>query len=267
MSGGKKTKKYISILIIIILALLILFLFAGKAKAPESHKNGPVNIPSVNYTDTFKTFSGKEFEELYNSFAYPNTQQINENTPITGNIRADKRLRELALARGYMIRSAPVTDTFVTVQKDMVLQPKAAKGWNDLKTRAGKQDINMSLMAAYRSAEDEKSIFLDRLKGIPVEYIAAGKADSQVDTVLAHTALPGYSRHHTGYTVDIACDSQPGVKFENSVCFKWLSVNNYLNAKKSGWIPSYPPGAGKQGPEPEPWEYVWVGTNALRQTL
>jgi LAS superfamily LD-carboxypeptidase LdcB len=266
MAGEKKTKKYILVLIPLLLVLLVFFLFSDNAKAPKNKTYEGVKVTDVRYSNKFKVFSGKEFEELYNSFAYPNTQQINESTPITGNIQADQKLRELAVARGYMIRSAPVTDTFVTVQKDMLLQPKAAQGWDGLKTRAKKEGIIMSLAAAYRSAIDQKTIFLSSLKGISVDAIAAGTADAQVDAVLAHTALPGYSRHHTGYTVDIACDSQPGVKFENSVCFRWLSGNNYLNAKKSGWIPSYPSGAGKQGPEPEPWEYVWVGTNALRQT-
>jgi LAS superfamily LD-carboxypeptidase LdcB len=42
-----------------------------------------------------------------------------------------------------------------------------------------------------------------------------------------------------------------------------MSKDNYLQAKKYGWIPSYPEGAQQQGPEPEAWEYVWVGTASL----
>jgi len=33
--------------------------------------------------------------------------------------------------------------------------------------------------------------------------------------------------------------------------------------KRFGFIPSYPENSGKQGPEPEPWEYVWVGEDVL----
>src|SRR5690606_25521512 len=39
---------------------------------------------------------------------------------------------------------------------------------------------------------------------------------------------------------------------------------NYANAKRFGFIPSYPPDGGKQGPEPEPWEFVWVGVEVIR---
>jgi LAS superfamily LD-carboxypeptidase LdcB len=102
-----------------------------------------------------------------------------------------------------------------------------------------------------------------RAAGLTPEQVAAGSVDQQVTDLLKITAIPGFSRHHTGYTVDISCESNKGVIFENTTCFRWLSQNNYQHAKESGWIPSYPPGAGDQGPNPEAWEYVWVGTPAL----
>lgn len=263
----KKTHGKIILLILFICAVILAFFFMqNRAGAPDTknEQQSKVNVPAKPKSTSFKIFSGKEFEELYNSFAYPNTQLINENTPITGNAKADARIRQLALDRGYKLRSAPVTDTFVIVQKDMKLQQRAADSWIDLKKNAKKDGLDLKLTAAYRSAEDAKSIFLSGLKSLPLDSIAAGRADISVNSVLGHSAPPGYSRHHTGYTVDIACVSNPGVKFENSTCFKWLNMNNYLNAKKSGWIPSYPPGAGKQGPDPEPWEYVWVGMESLK---
>ncbi len=262
----KRTGKLLKLfLFVCILGLVFLFL-DRRISEPQTKTDQTVstNIPPKEKSSTFKTFTGKQFEDLYNSFAYPNTQLISEEAPITGNLKADARIRQLALERGYRLRSAPVTDTFVTVQKGMVLQQRAADAWVNLKNRAKKDGFDLKLTAAYRSAADEKDIFLSRLHAISLTAIAESKADNQVNKVLEHTAVPGYSRHHTGYTVDIACASNPGVKFEQSSCFRWLKKDNYLNAKKSGWIPSYPDGAGKQGPEPEPWEYVWVGTDALR---
>lgn len=247
------------------LIVLIFLFFEDKAGAPDNKNSSlPKAVSEEVRPKTFKTFSGKEFEDLYNSFVYPNTQSINEDTPITGNDKADTRIRQIAVERGYKLRSAPVTDTFKEVQKDMFLQQKAAQAWRVLSKKAAKDGLTLKLTAAYRSAKDQKAIFLSRLKGVSYVLIAEGKADDKVDMVLETTALPGYSRHHTGYTVDIACASDPSVKFENSACFNWLNKNNYLNAKKSGWIPSYPDGAGKQGPRPEAWEYVWVGTDVLK---
>lgn len=249
-------------------AMLIVFIYGFNNvfkpdKTAENSKSEPVKTKS-NKNKQFKTFSGRQFEDLYNSFAYPNTQQINEETPITGNPLADQKLRELAVDRGYKLRSAPVTDTFAEVQKNMFLQQRAVKPWSDMKKQAAKDSVMLELAAAYRSAKDQKTIFLSRLEGTSVLAIARGEAAQSVNTILERTALPGYSRHHTGYTIDIACQNDLGVKFKASICYKWLSRNNYLNAKKFGWIPSYPPGAGKQGPAPEAWEYVWVGTDTLK---
>lgn len=214
-----------------------------------------------------KNFTGAQFRDLYNNFAYPNTKRINEDTPITGNGEADAHIRKLALARGYMIRSAPVTDVFKTVETDMRLQERSAQPWIDMVEAAKKDNVRLELTAAYRSAETQKEILLSKLKldGIAISRIASGVYDTELDSVLSSTAVPGFSRHHTGYTIDIGCIDQPYVVFEATKCFEWLSKDNYKNSKTFGWIPSYPEGAGKQGPDPETWEYVWVGVDALTE--
>lgn len=59
--------------------------------------------------------------------------------------------------------------------------------------------------------------------------------------------------------MDFGCNSDNLVNFKTTSCFTWISKNNYENAKRFGIIPSYPSGASNQGPNPEEWEYVWVG--------
>lgn len=214
-----------------------------------------------------KQFTGQQFRDLYNNFAYPNTQRIGQDTPITGNEVADTRIRTVAEARGYQIRSAPVTNTFRDVGDTFVLQQRAAQPWLDMKAAAAKDGISLGLTAGYRSAEDQKQLFLQRLNqiGLTPDAIASGAYDAQVSQILRATAIPGYSRHHTGYTIDIACKDQPTTSFEYTVCFKWLQANNYEHAKQHGWIPSYPEGTANQGPDPESWEYVWVGMDAVTE--
>lgn len=214
-----------------------------------------------------KTYTGQQFRELYEKFAYPNTQRIDENSPITGNVAADAHIKQLAAARGYIIRSAPVADTFVAVAPNMSLQEKASQPWVDLQNKAKEAGQILKITAAYRSAADQRTIFLNRLsaQGVVNDQIATGRYDSQINRVLASTAPPGYSRHHSGYTVDIACENDPYSTFDKSLCFEWLSADNYKNAKIFGWIPSYPIGTDKQGPEPEAWEYAWVGKDTLTE--
>lgn len=214
-----------------------------------------------------KTYTGQQFKELYEKFAYPNTQRIDENSPITGVAPADTKIKTLAGDRGYIVRSAPVTDVFRTVAPGFMLQERAAQPWIEMQAKAKQEGILLALSAAYRSADDQKQIFFDRLQaaGVNINQIAGGNYDAQINKVLAMTAPPGYSRHHSGYTIDITCQNDPYVTFEKSLCFDWLSADNYRQTKEFGWIPSYPEDSSKQGPEPEAWEYVWVGRDTLTE--
>jgi LAS superfamily LD-carboxypeptidase LdcB len=217
----------------------------------------------------YKEFNGDEFRQLYLSVAYPNTQQIQKPISITGNDEADSRIRKLAEERGYKQTSIPqgaiVKVDEPRLEGDNLLQPLALQGWKSLKSAAEADNIPVSLISAYRSPEWQRDLFLSRLlvNGITPAQIAAGIQDKAISNALSSAAVPGYSRHHTGYTIDLWCEDGSSA-FLSSICFKWIKANNYLKAKESGWIPSYPEGADEQGPEPEPWEYVWVGEGYLK---
>lgn len=220
---------------------------------------------------TLKNFSGIEFRDLYRSVNYPNTQAFSTPPEITGNPTADARIRTLAEKRGFLLTSVPLSPIVKTGEEliagngDDLLQPLAQKSWKELKAAARKDNIQLSLISAYRSPKWQRELFTERLlaQGVTIQQIADGKGEAALNTTLSMTAVPGYSRHHTGYTIDLYCDD--GIAFGDSSCNKWITKNNYENAKKYGWIPSYPPDAGEQGPEPEPWEFVWVGTDLLYQ--
>ncbi len=211
-----------------------------------------------------REFTGEAFRQLYDSLALPNTKPIDESLPIFGNVAADQVIRQAAELRGYRLQSVPERP-LVEIEKQQLQEP-AAKAWEELKIDAASAGIDLELVAAFRSPYDQRKMFTEYFTsaGVAASSIGAGRATKTVDTALQRVSVPGYSRHHNGYTVDIGCGSDP-VAFGKSHCFAWLSDNNYENAKKHGWIPSYPPGAGLQGPEPEPWEYVWVGVDILHK--
>lgn len=218
-----------------------------------------------------KVFSGEDFKNLFRSLAHPNTQIFIEPPAITGNKEADKRIRQLAEERGYRMTSIPVhalvrTQEDATLDNDDLLQPLAYQGWLSLKAAAKQDNIPLTLYSAYRSPEFQRDLFMGRLlaAGATPERIALGQADAAVKATLEITAVPGYSRHHSGYTADFRCEDGSG-NFGASICFSWLNADNYKRAKEHGWIPSYPEEANEQGPEPEPWEYIWVGKDALSE--
>lgn len=240
-----------------------------RVKRTEVTANGHAEQPAPK-TGQLRNYSNDEFKALALSIRYPNTQLFAEPPPISGNREADDRIRSVAEARGYRLTSIPVG----AIQKideprldgDDLLQPLAAISWQELKASAARDNIPLSILSAYRSPEYQRDLFMKRLlaRGVSVEQIAAGQGDQAVESTLELTALPGYSRHHTGYTIDLWCEDRTGT-FLSSSCYKWISADNYKKAKEAGWIPSYPEGVIGQGPEPEPWEYVWAGKDLLTE--
>lgn len=231
----------------------------------QSRQQPPtVNSQAPAKKGTFKQFTNQEFVQFYSTFAYPNTHEISALPSITGNAQADLRIQKIAEQRGYKLRSAPVSPP-VTLLDEYYLQQKAVQPMLDMIAAAKKVGLNIVVTAAFRSIDEQRELFVPRLQqaGASAEAVAAGSADIAVEEALKTVAAPGYSRHHNGFTVDIACGVVGGMAFLTTDCFKWLSADNFKNAKEYGWIPSYPQGTDSTGPEPEPWEYVWVGKDAL----
>ena len=100
----------------------------------------------------------------------------------------------------------------------------------------------------------DSSIWLDRMRGT---------SDEALDLLMQTVAVPGYSKHHTGYAVDLRRGPASLFAFRDSAAYAWLSENNFANAMAHGWLPSYPDGVDDLGPEPEPWEFVYVGIDNI----
>jgi len=221
----------------------------------------------------YKSFSPNGFKDLYEQVDYARAEAIAEAPWITGDPAADRRIEELAMRRGYRLREQADENALVA-QGPHALQDPAMSAWREMQAAAQAEGVELELVSAYRSVERQRQIFLRELglmsrQSTGREYdtrdIAAGQADPWIEEVLRYSSIPGFSKHHSGYTIDIADPSQGHAftDFRYTPGFEWISAHNYLNAKRFGFIPSYPDGADGQGPDPEPWEYVWVGREPL----
>lgn len=220
-------------------------------------------VPVDTIKDTLRIFSDNEFKIFYDNLLLPNLQKVENPPVISGNDIADARIRKIAEDRGYRLRSSPSSD-LTTIESNTV-QAQVSASWKTLKSSASKKGLSISIVSGYRTVEDQRNLFLQRLSatGASIESVAEGKSDKLVDKILITTSIPGYSKHHTGYTIDILCSGYAFENFKNSPCNDWITADNYAVAKENGFIPSYPPSADAQGPDPEAWEYVWVGTDLL----
>ena len=223
--------------------------------------------------ERYKTFSPNGWKHLSDSIEYPGTNMLEYPPFITGNRQADERVAAIAERRGYRLRSAADEASLITLGRHK-LHPMAADAWNKIVEAASRDGIELGIISAYRPVEYQRQIFLRLLqieagaeigREYTVEEIADGKADSVINRILETSSIPGYSKHHSGYTLDITdlTSGKPYEEFGSTPGFAWISADNYLNAKRFGFIPSYPEGSANQGPVPEPWEYVWVGEEVL----
>ena len=123
------------------------------------------------------------------------------------------------------------------------LTPAAATAWKKMKAAARKDGIGLKIVSAFRSFERQVAIIRRK--------IAEGQSVRQI---LAFSAPPGYSEHHTGCAVDIGtegCDELEEI-FEQSPAFAWL----VRNASRYGYYLSYPR-RNPYGYRYEPWHWMY----------
>ncbi len=198
--------------------------------------------------------SPDEFLDLFDNADLPGLGEIVAPPAITGSAELDARIRAVGEQRGYTRRALPNRE--LTRVDGRLLQPEAAQAWLDLRHAAEEASLSLTLRSAFRSEAQQADLY--RRKAA-----TQGSSYAAINRVLNVVAVPGYSKHHTGYAIDLAEGSGDHNAFGNTAAFAWLAADNYANAKAHGWIPSYPSGSRPAGPNPEPWEFVWVGATNI----
>lgn len=228
----------------LLLGGLIVALLAGPPVAAEAPVTADVSAATYLAMWDEARFRGVEQppDEVYDLFI-----------DITGNPDLDERIRSIAESRGYVRQPLAATD-LVPVD-GRLLQAPAAEAWEAMQAEARAAGIGLVLTSAYRDLGDQRSLFRDRLGG--------RTSDGGIDATLRFSAPPGYSKHHTGFAIDVG---QAGVDrggFATTRAYAWLAADDFARPKAHGFVPSYPDGGEFMGPDPEAWEFVWVGTGRI----
>ncbi|HWC61776.1 MAG TPA: M15 family metallopeptidase [Verrucomicrobiae bacterium] len=166
------------------------------------------------------------------------------------DLRIEQMIRELGAPPRSNRRPFLEATELVSVGLDIYgreqrLTPEAAAAWNEMKVGAERDGEILQLVSAFRSVDYQKQIIQRKL--------AAGQSWEQI---LRVSALPGFSEHHTGRTVDV---TTPGCKvleeeFENTSVFQWL----VRRAGEFGFTMTYPRD-NKLGVAYEPWHWTFRG--------
>lgn len=213
-------------------------------------------VPAGAADDVLPEYDGPGFVALYD-YAVANTLSdlaYPDGRPqVTGDPDLDERIWRRAFERGYRLRPA-ATGILVSVGGAR-MQPRAADAWTTLRNEIRAAGLGFGVSSAYRSPETQRSTFLSHL---------SGSSDSAIDAALTWWSIPGASKHHGGYALDFRYPNGTFGQFRGSPGYDWMIEDNFGRPKRHGLIPSYPDDVTDQGPNPEPWEFVWVGTELIR---
>lgn len=127
------------------------------------------------------------------------------------------------------------------------LRSEAAKMLVDMLNAAEKQNIHIRVISAFRSALDQRRLYLRKINQAGLDQILVAK--------------PGHSEHQLGTTVDL-CGLDPDYVLKPE--FKQTKEGIWLqqNAALFGFIQSYTEkNAEKTGYSPEPWHFRYMGTS------
>ena len=127
--------------------------------------------------------------------------------------------------------------------REQRLTPEAASAWERMRAAATQEGEILQLVSAFRS--------VDYQKGIIQRKLAAGQSWEQI---LRVSALPGFSEHHTGRTIDVTTPGSKALEeeFENTSAFRWLA----RRAAEFGFTMTYPRG-NAWGIAYEPWHWTF----------
>lgn len=239
----------------------------------DSHEISSIDIENTSEKDKskldakmcgeFPCYTGEQFIGIYEDFEN-NLNLEKNNKQIYYNKDVDAYIKNIAETLGYKERVfADERDlvAFLHMRTQEVVRSSYILMRNEMKSK----EISLHLVSAYRNDDSQRNIFKRKMGEIEISEILSDLYDKKIKKVLTRSAIPGYSKHHSGYAVDFGCSNDYLVySFSETECYDWMSENNFENSKRFGFIPSYPEGVLNQGPNPEPWEFVWVGIDSLK---
>lgn len=236
-----------------------------KTVTEEVHHSEEVIHQDDEYTQEEQVIMQSDFEEKQPKVDIESVQEP-EKIPtkkiwsLTGNEQTDAYIQKLAEARGYQKRELANNRDLVIIQGRYIHRDIAQPLQDMQKQLLQDTGHDLVFVSGFRSFAQQKDIFLAKLGKVRHTDIIAGEYDEKINSILSVNSLPGYSKHHTGFAVDFGCDSRElSHSFKETPCFAWLVDHDYFHARQFGFVPSYPDTESHQGPDPESWEYIWIG--------
>lgn len=147
----------------------------------------------------------------------------------------------------YQVASA-ATLTPVDKRGEVLMRPAAATAFKRMQKAAKTQGIWIVPVSGFRDLAHQERLFFDK---------AATNAETLAERART-CAPPGYSEHHTGYSLDLGdgarADPHLELTFKDTRAYQWLKAN----AARYHFEMSFPKG-NRQKLAFEPWHWRYVG--------
>jgi D-alanyl-D-alanine carboxypeptidase len=129
--------------------------------------------------------------------------------------------------------------------RPVLLERATRQAWQQLQSAAAADGETLLLVSGYRSHDYQRQLIQRKLD----------RGQSIAD-ILRVNAAPGFSEHHSGRALDLACPDQPPLEeaFEDTSSFRWLLAH----AARYGFRLSFPR-HNPQGVAYEPWHWFFEG--------
>lgn len=148
------------------------------------------------------------------------------------------------------------TFTLMTLKNDYQIDERIYSDLQEMFDAARSEGIYPSIGEAYRTSDEQQSLYTDKVNA----YITEGYSEKKAKELAnAWVALPGTSEHQLGLALDINAERD---KCTNDEVYMWLNKNSY----QYGFILRYPAAkVGITGVNYEPWHYRYVGREAAKE--
>ena len=172
--------------------------------------------------------------------------------PVEYRARIESVLASLQISGDFLASRAlplyPEAETLVIAEagrngREHLLVPAAADAWRAMRAAAGADGVEFEIVSAFRGVDRQAEIVRDKL--------ACGLS---LQEILAVSAPPGYSEHHSGCAVDVTTEGALSLdlEFEQTAAFRWLSGN----AGSFSFFLSFPRD-NRYGYAFEPWHWCY----------
>ncbi len=154
----------------------------------------------------------------------------------------------------------PVADpgsmTVVDQAREILMQPTAARAFKAMQKAAAEDGLQLVPVSGYRTLAHQKRLFFE----------GAAEQRKTVEQRALTCAPPGYSEHHTGYSLDLGDaafhDANLKLRFKDTAAFRWL----VKNAVRFNFELSFPRN-NRQKVSYEPWHWRFVGDTKSFRTF